>query len=409
MKIYNVAGLFSGEAFLKKGGRNISSGDSSFLEGPLSLEIAQGKIINIIKEKTLQSPAESDVNAEGAILCSGWIDSHTHALFCGDRSKEYFSRWGGKDYVEIAQEGGGILSTMEAIESASTLELVEALSKKVSEINKSGTTSLEIKSGYAKTPEGELNMLRAIQLFKKNYDFKDKISSTFLGLHALPKGVKEYDFVQGMIDILPIVKKEGLADYVDAFPEIGFFSLEAALRFARAAKELGFKSKVHADEITNMQCVEYFSHLGAVSVDHLQKVSKEGVLCLAQKESVATVLPATSFFLDLPYVDARHLLEKNARVALATDYNPGTAPEFRMSFSQLLAASRLKMSPDEILCASTFNAAAALEKDSTHGLLLEGFAADMNFFHFETKSYLEELFLTQRKPSKTMIAGNLLS
>lgn len=403
--IKNLKGLFSGENFHKKFGRKIEHTDASFVEGPIDLELSDGKIKSI--SKNISSDRKEIIDGTGLIATAGFVDSHTHSLFSGKRYLEYFMRWEGKSYQDIAKAGGGILSTFQKMAESSDEKLEEDLSTFVHQMILAGTTSLEVKSGYGRTPEGELRLLNIIKNFRQKNSHLN-LRSTFLGLHALPKESKESVYVDQMIALLPEVKKHGLAEFVDAWPEEGFFSLGESLRFSKAALEQGMKSKIHADEISDMKATEYYIHQGAVSVDHLQCVSREGVELLALKDTVATLLPATSFYLGIDYVNGRNLIDHGARVALATDFNPGTAPELSMGFTQLLAASQLKMTPDEILCASTYNGAAALEMDQEKGLLIPGYDADILLWNSQTATPLEEIFLSRLVPEKVLVNGQLI-
>jgi imidazolonepropionase len=223
----------------------------------------------------------------------------------------------------------------------------------------------------------------------------------------------EAAYVDQMIALLPVVAKEGLADHVDAFPEEGFFTLKESLRFLSEALRLGLKSKVHADELTPMSCVEGVVPLKSLSVDHLQKISAAGIAALQSSSTVATFLPTTSFYLDLEYAPARRVIDAGARVALASDYNPGTSPESGLQLTALLAASRMKLSAAEIFAGLTLNAAAALDLDGTTGRLAPGFDADLCFWKLSSdaamsqtgQNLLEEIFVDSVMPTLTLRNG----
>jgi imidazolonepropionase len=216
-----------------------------------------------------------------------------------------------------------------------------------------------------------------------------------------------------MIALLPTIVKESLADHVDAFPEDGFFSLQQSLRFAREALNLGLRSKIHADELTPMGCVENFVPLNALSVDHLQKISRSGIDSLLVSSTVATFLPATSFYVDLDYAPARKVIDAGARFALATDYNPGTAPESQLQLTCLLAASKMKLSAAEIFSALTFGAAASLGLEKEQGHLSPGTRADILLWKTQTppqdsekgQEILEEIFVESLEPHFTLLGG----
>jgi imidazolonepropionase len=212
-----------------------------------------------------------------------------------------------------------------------------------------------------------------------------------------------------MIAALPTIAKEQLADQVDSFPEKGFFTLESALRFSKASK---LPAKVHADELSDLGTSAAFAEIGALSVDHLQCISERGVEALSKSKTVATMLPATSFFLGLPYANARRLLNAGARVALATDFNPGTAPALDLQLTHMLAASQMKMSAAEILCASTFNAAAALGLDHSHGALLPGRVGNVLLFDIgdirsaaDALRRWQEIIISRERPKQVIHRG----
>jgi len=414
LRIKNLAGIFSSEGLARKEGRRPEIADCGFIKGPVDLvmDTAKGVILDIEPSIASQS-SDREVDGQGLVATPGFIDSHTHALFAGTRAREYFMRWAGKSYREIAAQGGGILNTFASMRETCDEDLIADLYERLRAMRAAGTLVVEIKSGYGETPDGELRMLRLIKMAKSDPLCPVKIRSSFLALHAVPKGASEEDYVSSMIAVLPTVVSESLADYVDAFPEEGFFSLEQSLRFARAAEKLGLRSKVHADELTSMSCVESFVPLGALSVDHLQKISAEGVQALCSSQTVATFLPSTSFYLDLEYAPARAVLDAGARVALASDYNPGTSPEAGLQLTALLAASRMKLSAAEIFAGLTLNAAAALGLDRDHAQLKVGFAADILLWKLTSSAassangqeLLEEIFVESRKPLLSYVAG----
>jgi imidazolonepropionase len=315
--------------------------------------------------------------------------------------------------VGIAKKGGGIRNTFLALEAATEESLLVDLYAKLNKMREGGALCVEIKSGYASTPEGELRLLRLIKKAKNDPRCPVRVRSTFLPLHALPKGAIEDDYVSSMMALLPTVVKEGLADHIDAFPEDGFFSLQQSLRFAREALKLGLRSKIHADEITPMGCVESFVPLNAFSVDHLQKISRSGIDSLAIAPTVATFLPATSFYVDLEYAPARKVIDAGARFALASDFNPGTAPESQLQLTCLLAASKMKLNAAEIFSALTFGAAASMGLEKNQGHLCDGANADILLWKTQSspqksehgQELLEEIFVESIKPRFTLLGG----
>jgi imidazolonepropionase len=409
LRIKNLAGVCTGQGFVTKKGRRPSWDDAGFIDGPIDLVIgADGRVAGI--EASTHESSEAVFDGSGLFATAAFTDSHTHALFAGRRTSEYFMRWEGLSYREVAERGGGIHNTMRALEGTDDETLQLALATRLNSMARHGSTCIEVKSGYASTPEGELRLLRLLTRFAKSGRSPVRIKRSFLGLHALPKGASESLYVDSMIAILDTVKTEGLAEFIDAFPDEGFFSLEQSLRFAREGIKRGLRPKIHADELAPFGSAENFSFMGALSVDHLQNISKEGVETLALRPTVATLLPATSFFLSLPYANARKLLDAGARVALATDYNPGTAPELSMPFTLRLAASQMRMSAAEILCAVTYNGAAALGEEADSGALLPGNRGDVLLWRSEAtgRMALEESILDGRSPERVFIGGRLL-
>lgn len=370
MLIRSLAGLFTCKGFVENGGRRPTIAQADFVRGPVDIYSRDGVIVDIGRNLTVPSDCEI-ADGAGKLALPGFVDSHTHAVFAGDRSSEFFQRWAGQSYVDIAKSGGGIKATQKWTAETADDVLVKGLVNHLRAMRASGTAAVEIKSGYGRSAEEELRLLRVIRSAAAEVP-EVKVSPTFLALHALPDGRRESDFTDEMISILPNIVEEGLATFADTFPESGFFSLDEALRFSRAAQNLGLKLKVHAEELSHLGTSETFISLGATSIDHLQHISDDAIQALRTSDTVATLLPATSFYLGLPYALARRLLDVGARVALATDFNPGTAPSHDLRFTALLAASQLKMTAAEILCAVTVNAAFAVGMNSSAAELAIG-------------------------------------
>lgn len=391
----NLKGAFSGLGFEKKQGRRVNFEDAAFIPGPLHILVDQKtkKILSVSKEI---SKADKVIDCDSLIATAGFVDSHTHTLFGGARWNEFFMRWAGENYAAINAAGGGIRKTFKDTKSTSDEALETKFLSDIRVMRQDGVRLLEVKSGYGETIEEELRILRLLKKIKKEAEIE--ILSTFLGLHAIPKNSDEKTWTHEAIKALSIIKKENLATFVDSFPEEGFFSLESAREFSTAALELGLKVKIHADELTPIGASEMGAELGVASVDHLQKISDKALGLLAKSNTVATLLPATSFYLGLAYAPARKIIDSGARVALATDFNPGTAPNSSLLFTALLAASQMKMNPAEILCSITYNGAGALGLDSEYGLIKEGASFEILFWSLETNEFLEEMLLAGLKP-----------
>lgn len=370
MLIRNLAGLFTGKGFVENEGRHPTIAQADFVKGPIDLYSENGVIVEIGANITAPSDCEV-LNGAGSVALPGYVDSHTHAIFAGNRSSEYFHRWSGKTYVEIANAGGGIRSTQDKTIDASDDELVNMLVRRFDYMLSSGTVAVEVKSGYGRCAREEIRLLTLIRE-AANQVPDIKVIPTFLGLHALPAGREERDFVDEMIGALQAISDRGLAEFSDSFPEKGFFSLEESLRFAEASKSAGLKIRTHADELSAMGASLAFIRAGAASIDHLQHIDEVAISALSSTNTVATLLPATSFFLGLPYANARRLIDAGAKVSLGTDFNPGTAPRMNFELVAALAGSQMKLTAAEILCGITFNGAQALGIEGSHGNLSLG-------------------------------------
>lgn len=415
LRIANLAGVFTGEGFARKQGRHPQPEDCGYLSGPIDIVCSPetGRIVSIGPPDRQRKAAEEQLlDGTGCFATAGFIDSHTHAIFAGDRTGEHFARWAGRSYQEITAAGGGIHSTVRATNEATDEELTESLVTRLRAMLACGSTVVEVKSGYADKPEGELRLLRLIQRARQQRGLPE-VRATFLGLHALPAGWLEQDYCSAMIDILPVIRDERLADFVDAFPERGFFSLHVTKRFVQAAAEHGLRAKIHADELSDLGTSAAMIREKALSIDHVEEINAEATAMLGDSATVATLLPATSFFLDIPFANARRLIDSGARVALATDYNPGSAPAFDFQLTNLLAASQLRMTSAEILCACTYNAAAALGLEDTHGALGVGRAASLlvwdrnagDSIGLGQQNWLNSLLIGRRKPRFVVVQG----
>lgn len=408
MHIRNLAGIFTGEGFIQRDGRRVRDEDCSFARGPIDLFIDSD---GLVADATISSDEEFD--GTNMLALPGFVDPHTHAIFAGERSHEYFMRWAGKTYLEITQAGGGIHSTVAATLKIDDATLIESLRSRLRLMIACGATVVEVKSGYASSARDELRLIRLIRDAASGESLP-QVRASFLALHALPKDRKEDEYVDEMIAVLPHVVSEKLADQVDTFPEKGFFTRESCLRFSEAAKKLGLPCKVHADELCDLGSSAAFIRAGALSIDHLQHINDEAVSLLSSHSTVATMLPATSFFVGIPYANARRLIDAGARVALATDFNPGTAPAHDLQLTHMLAASQMKMSATEILCASTYNAAAALGLEQTIGALLPGRVGDVLLYKLDGAisrdgmSELQQIILSRRRPDAVLMAGHIV-
>jgi imidazolonepropionase len=318
------------------------------------------------------------VDCEGGVMTPGFVDSHTHAVFGATRSAEYEMRSRGLDYMEIARRGGGINASVTDLRRRSEDELIELTLPRLWEMVRLGTTSVEIKSGYGLTTQDELKMLRVIQRIAQQLPLR--IVPTFLGAHDVPLELRERraEYVALIInEMIPAVAETKLAIFCDVFMEPGAFTRAETESILTAAKNHGMQVKLHADEFENSGAAELAVELGASSADHLGAISEAGIRALAGSETVATLLPATLFFLGkTKYAPARALIDAGATVALASDYNPGTAPSCNMALVMTMACSQMRMTPLEAIRAATAGGAHALRLYNT-GTISEGKDADL--------------------------------
>jgi imidazolonepropionase len=329
------------------------------------------------------------IDAAGKCVMPGFVDSHTHMVFGGYRAEEFFWRLAGTPYLEILERGGGILNTVQATRQASLAELKELAAKRLQDMLAMGVTTVEGKSGYGLDKETELRQLAVMD--ELNREQPVEIVPTFMGAHAVPPEYKGRtdDYVDYIIkEVLPAVAKQGVAEFCDVFCEKGVFSLEQSRRLLEAARALGLKAKLHADEIVSLGGAELAAELNACSADHLLQASDAGIAALGEKETVATLLPMTAFCLRESYARARAMIDSGAAVALATDYNPGSCFSHAIPLVAALAAIQLAMKPAEIVAALTINGAAAVNRAGNIGSLEKGKQADIVILEYPSHLFL---------------------
>lgn len=322
--------------------------------------------------------ADEYIDATGKIVLSSWVDSHTHLVFAAPREQEFLDRLHGLSYAEIAARGGGILNSAKRIHAVSEAELLAQSEKRLESVMAMGTGAIEIKSGYGLNPEDELKMLRVIRQLKEKAPIPVKAS--FLAAHAFPPEFKENHggYVKQIIeDMLPSVADEGLADYMDVFCEQGFFSVAETDRLLEAGWKYGLKPKIHANQLHRSGGVQIGVKHRAVSVDHLESMGEEEILCLQNSDTIPTLLPGAAFFLAMHYQPARALIDAGLPVCLASDYNPGSCPSGNMNLLLSIACTQLKMTPEEAIHAQTLNGAAALELSGELGTVAVGKKANL--------------------------------
>lgn len=317
-------------------------------------------------------------DAKNGFVFPSWCDSHTHIVFAASREEEFVMKIDGKSYEDIAAAGGGILNSAKKLQVASEDALYESAAQRLSDMILQGTGAIEIKSGYGLSTDSELKMLRVIQRLKNNFPIP--IKASFLAAHAYPPAYKNNHegYIKLIIDeMLPQIADEGLADYMDAFCEQGFFSVEDTDRLLQAGAKYGLKPKIHANQLSVSGGVQIGVKHHAVSVDHLEATDEAVIECLQSSNTIATLLPSCSFYLNIPFANARGLINANVPVAVATDYNPGSTPSGNMNLVVSLACIKLRMRPEEAINAATLNGAAAMELSESIGSIAKGKIANL--------------------------------
>ena len=357
-----------------------------------SVVIEDGIIVDVDEAVNISSRYDESeyevIDASEKAVLPGFIDSHTHLIFGGYRADEFSWRLRGDTYMSIMERGGGITSSVRATRSTVLEEFVETGRKRLDKMMAFGVTTVEGKSGYGLDEETEIRQLEAMRILNESHPVD--IAATFLGPHSvLPewKG-KEDEFIDYMIEVMKKVRERNLAEFADIFCEKNVFSIEQSRRFLKSAKEMGLKLKIHADEIVRLGGAELAAELGAVSADHLLQASDEGIRMMAEKDVVATLLPATAFCLKEDYARARDIIHSGCAVALATDFNPGSCFTNSIPLVIALAAIQMRMSVEEIITALTINAASALSRQDSIGSIEAGKKADIIILEFPSIHFL---------------------
>ena len=330
-----------------------------------------GKMSEISKIDNVET-----IDAKNKIVLPCWCDSHTHSVYTGNRSDEYLQRIKGVSYQEIANNGGGILKSSRQINSISEDELFFESKNRIEKLIKYGTGSLEIKTGYGLSYDGELKMLKVIKRLKESLPIQ--IKSTFLGAHAIPKNYKKEEYFRLVLDeMLPDFAKDELIDFVDIFCEKNYFSAEDTKILCNKASELGIASKIHVNQFNSIGGVKVAVDCGALTVDHLEVINKSDINILKQSKTMPVLLPGCSFFLGIEYADAKTLLSNEIPFAIASDYNPGSSPSGNMNFILSLACNKLKLTTEQAINAATINGAYAMGLSYKTGSITKGKIANI--------------------------------
>lgn len=321
---------------------------------------------------------EEVMDATGRAVLPAWCDSHTHLVFAAPRASEFVDKILGKSYAEIAAKGGGILNSARKLGEMSEDELFEKALLRLKKAISQGTGAIEIKSGYGLSLASEIKMLRVIRRLKNERLIP--VKATFLGAHALPEDYKNNK--SGYLDLvlnemLPQIVEEGLADYIDVFCEDGFFDVQDTERIIAAGNKYGLKAKIHANQLNRSGGVQVGVKMGALSVDHLESSGAEEIECLKGSSTFPVLLPGPAFFLSMSYPPARAMIQADLPVVLASDFNPGSSPNYNMNLILSLACIQMKMTPEEAITAQTINGAAAMELSDRVGSIAQGKLANL--------------------------------
>ena len=373
----------------------------------LELLILDDRIVDI--SSNIEVEVDVEISAENAVITPGFIDSRTHPIFFGNRSKEYTERLSGKDYNLISKEGGGILSTVKALREVDYETLYEVSQQRINNFLKFGTTTIEAKSGYGLDLENEVKMLNVIKDLNKSSELE--ILPTFLGAHSVPLEYKKNpkDYVDILCDeMLPKIAQKNLAIFCDVFCEDGYFSYDMSKKILDRAKDLGLKTRLHADEFVDSGGSKLAAESNSLSADHLMKASNSGLRQMADKGVVATLLPGTTFFLGKKeFADYKNIKSHGIDVAMATDFNPGTCTIQSLPFIMNLGMINYKMDVNEAFISVTFNAAKSLGMEKDLGAIEKGFQADLLFWDIES---LEEIpyWISENKIIGIMKKGKVI-
>ncbi len=339
--------------------------------------------------RTYRKSIKNKIDAKGKVILPGFIDSHTHLVFAGDRATEYSMRIKGATYEQIAKAGGGILSTVKATRKASKQVLKELAKKRILTSLSFGVTTIEAKSGYGLDTKTELKMLEVISELKKETPID--IFATFLGAHAFPKDKSREEYIDEILfDMIPLVAKRNLADFIDAFCEKNYFTPKETEKFFRQGIKFGLIPKLHTNQFNSIGGIQTAIKCGAISVDHLEVMKQNEINALNGKNIIACLLPSVSYFLDIPYAPARKLINSNVPVALATDFNPGSSMTQNIQLVMSMGVQLLKMNIEETINAVTINAAATLGISDRAGSIETGKQADLLIF--DTHDYRDILY-----------------
>ncbi|MEH1008067.1 imidazolonepropionase [Winogradskyella sp. ECml5-4] len=325
-------------------------------------------------------PIEADtvIDATGKIVLPSWCDSHTHVVYAGDRTSEFVDRINGLSYAEIANKGGGILNSAKKLQDTSEDDLFEQSIKRLNELIAMGSGAVEIKTGYGLTTEAELKMLRVIKRIKQ--ESLAKIIPTLLAAHAIPEEFKskKQDYIKYITEeLIPQAAKLNITHYVDVFCEEGYFDIKDTEAILEAGKKHNLRPKIHVNQFNILGGIALGVKHNALSVDHLEELNDDDIEALKGSDTISVALPGCSYFISIPYTPARKIIDAGLPLAIATDYNPGTAPSGNMNFVVSAACVKLKLTPEEAINAATINGAYAMGISNMYGSITRGKKANL--------------------------------
>lgn len=376
----NIGTLLTLEGVLKKQGRHIQESDLSILS-KAAMIVEKGKVLWIGSDKKIpkvwSQKKQKEIDLDGETVLPGFVECHTHLIHEGSRASEFELRNQGVSYQDIAARGGGILSTMKKTRKASRSQLVQTAIPRVKKFISQGVTSLEIKTGYALDLKNEIKCLEVITDLQSVFPSLNLVS-TYLGAHAKPpEFLNTPDYLNFILEkVLPLINKKKLSTRVDLFVEKGFFEASAVRHFVDQVRILGFDLTVHADQLSLSGGSDLAVEFGALSADHVIQIQDSEVQKLSRSNVTCVLLPAADLYMKCAYPPARNLLDSGARVALATDFNPGSSPTQDLALVGLLARLEMKMSLPEVIAAYTYNASCALKSNLYRGALVPTYSAD---------------------------------
>ncbi|MCF2649322.1 imidazolonepropionase [Niallia circulans] len=394
--IKHAAQLITVEGHTEKPAKKQAMSEITVIENGAVL-VQDGKVLDVGETSAIEAKypeliaAANHIDATNKTVTPGLIDPHTHLVHAGTRENEYAMRLQGKTYMDIMNAGGGIHATTRSTQEASFEQLYAESKARLDKFLTHGVTTLEAKSGYGLSLEHEIKQLEVAKKLQQNHHMD--IVSTFMGAHAIPLVDKDDPerFVDQVIDeMIPEVARRGLATFNDVFCERGVFTPEQSRRILEAGKEHGLIPKIHADEIEPYGGAELAAEVGAISADHLLRASSQGIEQMAERDVIAVLLPGTAFFLMAEFAEARKMIDRGVAVALSTDANPGSSPTLSLPFIMNLGCLKMGMTPEEVITATTINAAHAIGRADTIGSLEKGKQADITIFdvpNYLTLSY----------------------